>query len=97
MEVDPLTMDMTELDAQTVISSSALAVQQSEMKMEMLHSLLDSRARSSLKVMEGILDEKKAIIVTRSLASSRTLSKSFDMYLQNVCIAYLEEICISML
>ena len=85
MEVDSLPM---ELEAPSVISSSALAVQQSEMKMDMLHSLLDARAHVSLKVMEGILDEKKAAIVTRSLASSKTLSKSFDMYLQNVCFVY---------
>lgn len=74
-----------ELDAHGASNnSSALSVQHSEMKMEMLHSLWNSQTQLSLKPLEGILDDKRATIVTRSLASSRTLSKSFDMYLQNV-------------
>lgn len=34
--------------------------------------------------LEGVLDERSAAIVVRFLASSRALSKSFDMYLQQV-------------
>ena len=34
--------------------------------------------------LESILDERSATLVTRYLASSRALSKSFDVYLQQV-------------
>ena len=68
------------------ISSSAVILQQSEFKKEKIQSLLDPKAESELKSMGGILDEKSAAIVTRFLGSTRTLSRSFDMYLQKVCI-----------
>lgn len=67
------------------ISSSAVILQQSEFKKEKIQSLLDPKTIAELKSMEGILDEKSAAIVTRFLASTRTLSRSFDMYLQKVC------------
>ena len=66
------------------ISSSAVILQQSEFKKEKIQSLLDPKTISELKSMEGILDEKSAAIVTRFLGSTRTLSRSFDMYLQKV-------------
>ena len=34
--------------------------------------------------LEGILDDKGAILVAKYLASSRALSRSFDVYLQQV-------------
>ena len=66
------------------ISSSAVILQQSEFKKEKIQSLLDPKTISALKSMEGILDEKSAAVVTRYLASTRALSRSFDMYLQKV-------------
>ena len=68
------------------ISSSAVILQQSEFKKEKIQSLLDPKTVSELKSMERILDEKSAAIVTRFLGSTRTLSRSFDMYLQKVCL-----------
>ena len=68
------------------ISSSAVILQQSEFKKEKIQSLLDPKTIAELKSMEGILDEKSAAIVTRFLASTRTLCRSFDMYLQKVCM-----------
>ena len=76
--------DIDPLESHMEVSSSDLALQQSEMKSDMLRSLLGKK-RSSLKALESVLDDKRAAIVTRSLASYRALSKSFDMYLQNVC------------
>ena len=37
-----------------------------------------------VRPLASILDEKRAMIVTRYLASGRALSNSFDMYLQQV-------------
>lgn len=66
------------------ISSSGLALQQSEHKKETVLSFLDSRKHSSFKQLENVLDEHTAGVVCRYLASSRTLTKSFDIYLQKV-------------
>ena len=65
-------------------TSSAVILQQAETKMEMIRSLLSPTTISALKNMEGILDNRTAAVVIRFLASSRALSKSFDMYLQKV-------------
>lgn len=81
------TDDFAGLDDQEdipAISSSAVVLQQSEAKKELIQSLLDPKTISTLKNMEGILDERSAAIVTRFLASSRALCRSFDMYLQKV-------------
>ena len=64
-------------------------LQQSEVKKEVIQSLLSPKTTSTLKSMEGILDERSAAIVTRFLASSRALSRSFDMYLQKVLLVKL--------
>lgn len=79
-------MDSLVLDQEAVpaISSSAIALQQAEVKKEVLHSFTDPKALASLKHLEGVLDERSAAVVTRFLASSRTLSRSFDMYLQQL-------------
>lgn len=66
------------------VSSSGLALQQSEMKKNTILSFLDSKKQSSFKQLEGILDERLSAVVTRYLASSRALTRSFDMYLQKV-------------
>ena len=68
------------------VTPSAVMLQQSEAKKEVIQSLLYPKTISSLKNMEGILDERSAAIVTRFLASSRALSRSFDMYLQKVLL-----------
>jgi hypothetical protein len=73
-----------DLDLDGGISSSGLALQQSEMKKDIILSFLDSKKQSSFKQMEGILDERLSAVVTRYLASSRALTRSFDMYLQKV-------------
>lgn len=72
------------LDAPGGISSSGIALQQSEQKKITILSFLDSKMRSSFKQLEGILTEQTAAAVTRYLASSRPLTRSFDMYLQTV-------------
>ena len=41
--------------------------------------------RGRVRPLASILDERRAMIVTRYLASGRALSNSFDMYLQQVC------------
>ena len=76
------------------IGSSGLAVQQSELKKDTILSFLDSKKQTSFKQLEGILDERLSAVVTRYLASSRALTRSFDMYLQKVgttacCVAVL--------
>lgn len=71
-------------DRNLAVSSSAVALQQSESKKDVILTLLDPKYISSLKSMEGILDERSAAVVTRFLASTRALSRSFDMYLQKV-------------
>ena len=68
------------------ISSSGIALQQSELKKSLILSFLDSRKMSSFKQLESALDERLAVLVTRQLASSRALTKSFDMYLQKVSL-----------
>lgn len=67
-----------------VISSSDIALQQSEIKKDTILSFLDSKKLASFKQLEGILDESLSAVVTRYLASSRPLTRSFDSYLQNV-------------
>lgn len=66
------------------VSSSAAILQQSEIKKDMIQSLLDPKTLAALKSIEGILDDRSSAVVTRFLASSRALSRSFDMYLQKV-------------
>lgn len=88
-----------------VISSSAMALQQAEMKKDILHSLIGPKNQTDMKsvctchreseilsccvcvlcrYLESVLDNKCAALVTRYLASSRALSRSFDVYLQQV-------------
>ena len=66
------------------ISSSGIALQHSEIKKDAILSFLDSKKHSSFKQLAGILDERLSAVVTRYLASSRALTRSFDMYLQKV-------------
>ena len=66
------------------ISSSAIALQQSEMKKEAILSFLDSKKHSSFKQLANVLDERLSAVVARYLASSRALTRSFDLYLQKV-------------
>ena len=40
----------------------------------------------SCRRLEDVLDDEKAVIVTRFLASFRSLSKSFDYLLRQVCM-----------
>lgn len=76
-----------DLDAfEPEITNTAMALQQSEGKVAALRSLLDPKKRNRLKVLESVLDDKKAMIVTKSLVACRALSKSFDMYLRDVSI-----------
>lgn len=79
---DTLNEDGTELNGG--VSTSGLALQHSEMKKDTILSFLDSKKQSSFKKLEGVLDERLSAVVTRSLASSRALTRSFDMYLQKV-------------
>ena len=78
------TDDLCALEDHQKVSSSAIILQQAEAKKGVIQSLLSPKTTSALKSMEGILDERSAAVVTRFLASSRTLSRSFDMYLQKV-------------
>ena len=81
---DPSTIDDLDAIDTAEITNSAMAMQQSETKISMLRSLLNPKKRNSLKRLEGVLDDKRAVVVTKSLASYRALSKSFDMYLRDV-------------
>ncbi|XP_064386068.1 nipped-B-like protein isoform X2 [Halichondria panicea] len=80
---DPSTIDDLDAIDTAEITNSAMAMQQSETKISMLRSLLNPKKRNSLKRLEGVLDDKRAVVVTKSLASYRALSKSFDMYLRD--------------
>ena len=82
-QIDDLNV-LDDCDASVKVSSSAVVLQQSESKKDMILTLLDPKYSSVLKTMEGILDERTSAVVTRYLASSRALSRSFDMYLQKV-------------
>lgn len=87
--------DLTLLDGHKdipALSSSAVILQRSEFKKGAIQSLLDPKTVAGLKSMEGILDERSAAVVTRFLASTRALSKSFDMYLQKVMLHVLSTI-----
>jgi cohesin loading factor subunit SCC2 len=81
-EMDPITTDGN--GDVPAISSSAAALQQAEVKKETLHSLIGTKNQSELKHLEGVLDDKSAGLVVRYLASSRALSRSFDVYLQQL-------------
>ena len=153
-EEDMDTLTLEERGDAPVISSSAVALQQAEVKKDMLHSLICPKNQSEIKLveaelpdqvtgitslslslplclsaslslclslslslslclslsvslslclslslsvslslslcmgmcryLEGILDDRSAALVTRYLASSRALSRSFDVYLQQV-------------
>ena len=74
------------LDETNPVSSSGIALQQSELKKETILSFLDYQKMSSFKELEGILDEHSAAVVTRYLASLRALTRRFDMYLQQVIL-----------
>lgn len=80
---EPATEDDMDI-LQPDVTNTAVALQQSEGKMSTLRSLLDPKKRNRLKALEGVLDDKKAVIVTKSLVACRALSKSFDMYLRDV-------------
>ncbi len=80
----------TEDDLEPETTNTALALQQSEDKVATLRSLLDPRKKNRLKVLEGVLDDKKAVIVTKALVACRALSKSFDMYLRDVSVCALQ-------
>ncbi len=60
------------------------AVQQSEAKKEKILALLNSHKNRSFKSLSSILSEETASLVSRHLASSRALTKSFDLYLNKV-------------
>ncbi len=85
-------------DATGEISSSGIALQQSELKKDTILSFLDSKKMTSFKGLGSVLDERSAAVVTRYLASSRALTKSFDTYLQKVvgvcCIYSCMHVCI---
>jgi cohesin loading factor subunit SCC2 len=81
--------DMDSLTAENnrdipIMSSSAAALQQAELKKDILHSLIGPKSHSEIKHLEGILDDKSAALVARYLASSRAFSRSFDIYLQQL-------------
>ena len=65
-------------------SSSNSAVQQCELKKEKILVLLDSHKNRSFLSLAAILSEGTAHLVSRHLASSRALTKSFDLYLNKV-------------
>lgn len=80
-------------DAPEEVSSSSVALQQSELKKEKILSLLVSKKKLSFKPLTCILDEHSAPVVTRYLASSRALTRSFDLYLQKVMSAWCYHCC----
>ena len=57
-------------------------VQEAELKKEALVSLIQPGGLAS----EEVLSNESAAVVAKFLASSRTLSKSFDVYLAKVCM-----------
>ena len=80
-QASPMGDDYADADG---VSTSGLALQQSEMKKDIILSFLDSKKQSSFKQLENVLDERLSAVVSRYLASSRALTRSFDMYLQKV-------------
>ena len=58
-----------------------------------LHTCICTYVRTCIifdirRSLDKLLDERSAVVVTRFLASSRSLYKGFDMYLQQVYINY---------
>jgi len=65
-------------------SSSHSAVQQCELKKEKILTLLESHKSRSFRSLVTVLSDDTAHLVSRHLASSRALTKSFDLYLNKV-------------
>ena len=82
---DLLALEEEEEGGAPVISAAVGVLQQAELKKEVLVSLVLPGGLLSVSYLEEVLSNESAAMVTRFLASARTLSKSFDVYLAKVC------------